>query len=143
MERPAGMLRPAHTLASALLAVTLLGGCSLLSGSAPVATQVAAPNVTGLAHAGPTCPVVQPGQAGCEDRPVAGAVLIVQAADGSKVGQVVTRADGRFQLTLPAGRYTLVPQPVQGLMGTGRPVPFEVQDGRPTTVDVSYDTGIR
>jgi hypothetical protein len=140
LERPGAMHPPARSLAAALVLTLGLGGCNLLSGTLPAPGTA---NVTGLAHAGPVCPVVQPGQVGCEDRPVAGAVLDVQKQDGARVAETRTGADGRFALSLPEGSYTLVPQPVQGLLGTGRPVPFAVAGTAPVTLDVSYDTGIR
>ena len=56
---------------------------------------------------------------------------------------VVDLLDGRFDAALPAGSYTLVPQPVDGLMGTGESQDFTIEAGAATTIDVAYDTGIR
>jgi hypothetical protein len=99
--------------------------------------------VTGRASAGPTCPVEQPGDPACAPRLVAGAVLVVTGAGGAEVARVTTDAGGEFSIGLQPGDYTLVPQPVEGLMGTAAPMPFTVAAGSPAVLDVSYDTGIR
>ncbi len=98
--------------------------------------------LAGYVHAGPTCPTMQePPDPNCADRPVAGAALVIVDADGNEVTRTVTDADGKFTAELPAGTYTLVPQPVEGLMGTAPPQEFSVPDT--SGLDVAYDTGIR
>jgi hypothetical protein len=99
--------------------------------------------VAGRVTAGPVCPVERPNDPACAPRPVAGAVLVIRAADGSEIARFATGADGGFGQELPVGDYTLEPQPVEGLMGTPAPIPFRVADGRAAELDVSYDTGIR
>lgn len=100
--------------------------------------------VTGYVHAGPVCPVEQnPPDPACEDRPVAGAVLLVEDAGGDPFGEIVTDPTGSFETRLPAGSYTLVPQPVEGLLGTAAPQEFTVGSGGAVELDVPYDTGIR
>jgi len=99
--------------------------------------------VGGLVTAGPTCPVERPGDPACAPRPVDGAELLVTGADGSQAGQATTDKGGLFRLDLAPGDYTLVPQPVQGLMGTAQPVPFSVRSGAETFLEIAYDTGIR
>ena len=42
---------------------------------------------------------------------------------------MTTDADGRATVDLPPGRYSLVPQPVEGLMGTPGPIEITVADG--------------
>ena len=103
-----------------------------------------ASGIRGIATAGPTCPVVtDPPDPGCADRPVAGAVILVLAMDGSEVGRVVTGADGSFGVELAPGAYRVVPQPVEGLMGTAAEQAIRVEAGAPAEVTISYDTGIR
>lgn len=99
--------------------------------------------VTGLVLAGPTCPVEQaPPDPECADQPVPAAVIVVTRGDGDLVGEVVTDPTGRFNIRMPAGTYTLTPQPVDGLMGT--PTPLTITVSRAVTgVDFAYDTGIR
>jgi hypothetical protein len=44
---------------------------------------------------------------------------------------------------LPAGTYTLEPEPVEGLLGTPGAASATVIDGVGTPVELMYDTGIR
>jgi hypothetical protein len=102
--------------------------------------------VAGRAVAGPVCPVepanAVPGQ--CDPRPVTGATLIVTDGAGHEVATLTTGSDGTFTTSLPAGSYTLTPQPVAGLMGGAPPTPLEVSAGdHPMDLVIAYDTGIR
>ena len=111
---------------------------------AALSTAVKVTGAGGRVVAGPACGgPVQPGMSGCDDRPVADAVLMVKGAGGTEVSRVTTDASGLFRLALQPGSYTLEPQPVQGLMGTAAPIPFQVIDGAEVFLDVSYDTGMR
>jgi hypothetical protein len=110
---------------------------------ASLAAAAMGSGIGGQVAAGPVCPVVRPGQSGCDDRPVSGAVLVVQGADGKEVARFTTDASGLYRIPLPAGSYTLVPQPVEGVLGTGGPQPAKVAEGRLLLVDIGYDTGIR
>ena len=98
--------------------------------------------IRGAAVAGPTCPVERPGDPACAGRPVAGAVVIVRNADGTEVARATTDAEGRYQMAVAPGRYTVEGAPVEGLMGNPAPIEVEVTDVI-TTVDLPYDTGIR
>jgi hypothetical protein len=99
----------------------------------------------GLVVAGPTCPVETiPPQSGCEAHRVEGAVLVIQDADGNEVARAMSAADGTFQLVLAPGAYRIVPQPVEGLMGTAAESTFRVELGEPwSDLTIEYDTGIR
>jgi hypothetical protein len=102
--------------------------------------------IGGQALAGPTCPVEPasplPGQ--CAPRPVSGAVLVITDATGHEVTRTTTGADGRWTASVPVGTDTISPQPVQGLLGTARPVTVTVAAGSvPTSIQINYDTGIR
>ena len=61
---------------------------------------------------------------------------------GNEVATATTGVDGRYEVALPPGRYTVEGLPVEGLMGNPAPVDVEVGDGD-VTVELSYDTGIR
>ena len=138
--RRRGMRRPA-ILILALLAVAAMGCGRQPDGSGTTGPRYA---VSGYAHAGPTCPVEQePADPACDDRPVAGAVLIVRTSAGEVAAEVTTRSDGTFTVTLPPGSYTLAPQPVEGLLGTPGEQSLQVADAPLTGIDLSYDTGIR
>jgi hypothetical protein len=132
--------------------VTRDGTVSLASETGPALPQdvvdqlkaaSTATGVTGRVTAGPTCPVENPNLPACNPRPVAGAVLLVKGAGGVEVARFTTDATGLFRIGLQPGSYTLEPQPVEGLMGTAAPMPFTVNDGSETFLDVVYDTGIR
>jgi hypothetical protein len=98
--------------------------------------------IAGRALAGPTCPVVTDGDPACDDRPLAAVTVLVLDVNGTEVARLQTDADGRYAVTLPAGPYTVEPQPAEGLMGLPAPVAVTVGDGF-VTVDLAYDTGIR
>lgn len=104
-----------------------------------------ATGVRGTVIAGPTCPVVtDPPDPDCADRPVGGAVLVFTSAAGAKVSLTTSLADGSFSVELEPGSYRVVPQEVDGLMGTAAPIDVEVEAGQPMAeIIVSYDTGIR
>jgi hypothetical protein len=91
--------------------------------------------------AGPTCPVERIGDPACAPRPVKGAQLRL---DGAGDITLVTDASGTARADrIPVGRYRLVPQSVEGLMGTPAPLHIVMRQGEATRVTVSYDTGIR
>jgi hypothetical protein len=100
--------------------------------------------IEGYVHAGPVCPVeTDPPDPACADRPVEGAVLLITDREDVTVATVTSDAEGRFTLALPPGAYRLVPQAVEGLLGTAPSEDFTVASGATTTLDVAYDTGIR
>jgi hypothetical protein len=73
-------------------------------------------------------------------------VLVATAPDGREAARAAAGPDGRYEMRLPPGAYQLVPQPVEGLMGTPGPIEFRVSADPgevPQRLDVSYDTGIR
>jgi hypothetical protein len=125
------------------LTVIILATSLLLGACAPDAGPTR--TLQGVATAGPTCPVqTEPPDPSCEDRPVAGAVIVVSGESGSEVARVTTAGDGTFSVELAAGSYVLVPQPVEGLMGTAAPVEVLVPAaGNLESVVITYDTGIR
>jgi hypothetical protein len=100
------------------------------------------PGIAGQAVAGPTCPVVKPGDPACTDRPVAGATILVRDDHGTVVAQLETDGTGRFRVVVPPGAYRLEPQPVEGLMGTAKVFDVTV-GGTFQIVQIAYDTGIR
>ena len=125
---------------AAVVGTILATACAATTGTSTVPEYL----VTGLATAGPTCPVMQdPPDPGCADRPVAGAVLLILDGEGSPIAEVVTDDVGGFALALPAGAHTLEPQPVEGLMGSAAAQSFEIGPESSPELVVQYDTGIR
>jgi len=98
--------------------------------------------IQGHVTAGPTCPVARPNDPACADRPIAGATIVILTAAGNEAGRTTTDASGYYGITLPAGPYTIEPQPVEGMVHGSPPVSVVVGEGV-TTVDIPYDTGIR
>ena len=111
--------------------------------SAALAAAATTAGVGGRVSASPVCPVVRPGQPGCDPRSVGGAVIVVKDGSGNEVARVTTDGSGLFRIPLAPGSYTLVPQPVQGLMDTAPPVQVTVEAGKLIPVTIGYDTGIR
>jgi hypothetical protein len=108
-----------------------------------LAAHATTPGVGGTVTSGPSCPVQKVGDTACDPKPLAGAVLVVRSAAGAEVARLTTDASGLYRIPLPAGDYSLEPQPVQGLMGTAPSATFTVQAGGLSIVPLSYDTGIR
>lgn len=99
--------------------------------------------VVGQALAGPVCPVeTNPPDPDCAPRAVVGAVVFAVADSGDRV-ETTTGADGRFSFELAAGRYEIVAQPADGLMGTPEPIEVEATSGSIDLGVLMYDTGIR
>ena len=69
--------------------------------------------VGGLVTLGPICPVQRADQS-CPDAPYE-ASLVVQDVDGVEVAVGRSGTDGRYQIALAAGEYTIVPQSPVGL----------------------------
>ena len=140
------MLSRRVALVAVLALLAIAAACTPGASNGPGQTPASSADgvvIDGRVHAGPTCPVQKvPPDPDCADRPVAGAVLVVKTAAGVEVARATSAADGSFRITLPTGDYVLVPQPVQGYMGTAAPIPFHAQ-GDGAALDVSYDTGIR
>lgn len=129
------------------------GSVSLQSETGPVVPPDAWPaagagaGATGLrivAVAGPICPVERdPPDPACAPRPVAGAIISIQDAQGREVASAVLDEAGTAAVAVAAGGYTIVAAPVEGLMGTPGPVEAAVVAGSVTEVALDYDTGIR
>lgn len=134
-------------IAAALTLVMAVASCSGTDATTTTTSTTAAGLsvlVSGQAHAGPVCPVMQnPPDPACDDRPVEGAVILILDGSGQQVGQITTAVDGTFSILLAPGDYTLVPQPVEGLLGIPAPLALVVGDTPVDGVDLSYDTGIR
>jgi len=139
-----------YVVAAAVAAATLLAAScgsdspanTVPSSTAPSTTEPPASakyTVTVMAHAGPTCPVEQPGQS-CPDVPVLGTVTL-RAPGGEVLASGRTDTDGRWSTMIGPGM--LVVEVDSGAMlPRCEPVEIQVVD-RAVSVDVSCDTGIR
>lgn len=126
----------------AVLMLLLLAACRL----APSTSASDLGSIEVEAFAGPVCPVeTDPPDPECAPRPVQGALILVQPADGRDivVAQGETDADGRVLLDVPAGDYLVIGAAVEGLMGVPQPIAVTVEADEATPVGLGYDTGIR
>jgi hypothetical protein len=135
-DRQGSMSRTWALLASFL--VLAVAAC----GDAAATPSAGGSRIEGTALAGPVCPVERPGDPACAPRPIAGALVIVRGVDGAEVARATTDADGRYQVAVAPGRYTVEGAPVEGLMGNPTPIDVDV-GGDVSTIDIQYDTGIR
>ena len=69
--------------------------------------------------------------------------MIIRATAGAAVQQATTGADGAFFVAVPPGGYLVEAKPANGLMGTPSPQNVTVMAGAISTIELSYDTGIR
>ena len=124
-----------------LLPITLMA-LALVACIAPAEPML---TLRGHATAGPVCPVeTLPPDPACEPRPVAAAEIVIRDESGEAVARVRTADDGSFAVSLPPGTYELVPQSVDGVMGTAPSVVVVLAEGSdPAPVEIGYDTGIR
>jgi hypothetical protein len=98
--------------------------------------------VGGLVTLGPLCPVQFEEQV-CPDSPYE-ASLVVLDADGNKAAEGRSGPDGRYHIALAAGDYTIVPQSPVGLpLPVAGPFTITVAEGRWTSADIAFDSGIR
>lgn len=102
--------------------------------------------VAGTALFGPVCPVEHiPPDPACAPRPGAVRVTLVRA-NGSVAASGDAGADGRFNITVAPGTYTVqaaTAQPTPGRGCSASPATVMVKPGQTSTVAVSCDTGIR
>lgn len=97
--------------------------------------------MTGTTVLGPTCPVQRVGQP-CVT--TISAAVRITTADGRKVAEVTSTADGSFVVALPPGTYTV--SGVRGITGPGMFTKSQSVTLTPhmfVTVTVTFDTGIR
>ncbi len=98
--------------------------------------------IEGRVTLGPICPVARADMP-CPDAPYA-ANLVVRDRQGAEVGRALSGADDRYRLALPAGVYTIHPLRPQGqIFPVASPVEVSIAAARWTSLDISYDTGIR
>jgi hypothetical protein len=125
-------------LASVFVFVALVAGAPPAVGSGQ--------GIRGRVVAGPSCPVERvPPDPKCAPIAVAARVHVYRRSDHHAVAQARTGADGRFQLRLRPGRYTVAARPV-----AGGPLPrcptgthATVHAGQYTRVAINCDSGIR
>lgn len=124
-----------------LHAATILMATACAAGSPPGSGEGSDSGIRGQVVVSPASPgPVRPGQA--TEAPLRASFSVYQ--DEQKVARFQTDDDGRFELALQAGDYTIVPD-------EGTPVPYAtrqetdvtVPEGRYADVTVRLDSGMR
>jgi hypothetical protein len=125
-----------------LVALASLTLTAVIAAAAGCGSDRALGRLDGSVTLGPLTPVEQVGGPPSE-KPYQ-ATIDVRVTGGKRMATVSSGKDGRFSLSLPAGRYTLVPRtPTDSPLPYASPVDVVVVAGRVTTVTIAYDTGIR
>ncbi len=94
--------------------------------------------------AGPICPVESdPPSPECAARSVEKAVIIILDVAGVEVARGITGTDGTVFIEVPTGQLTIIPQAVQGFLGTADSVTVAATASQRIQLSVQYDTGIR
>jgi hypothetical protein len=114
-----------------VIAVTLLAGCG---GAA--ASQDS--GIRGTALLFPSCPV-EPCDQGADPSPYKGTFLVRK--DGVAVARAQSNDQGRFEVTLPPGRYVV--ESTESGLPLLKPVDVVVREGEFTSISLSFDSGIR
>jgi hypothetical protein len=96
--------------------------------------------IAGQALLGPACPVMTEGTE-CADQPYQ-ATIVILGPSGQALTQIETDEQGKFQLPLPPGEYTLAPVSGDPLPTAGEQQVTVPPDGY-TQVIIQYDSGIR
>ena len=125
----------------ALSALTL-AACGGAGDTGDGALVTARLEITALA--GPVCPVeTDPPSPECAPKPVDSATIIVTHTTGDEVARGTTGSNGVVGFDIAPGELNVVPQPVEGLLGTASTISVTLTAGQTLQVTVDYDTGIR
>jgi hypothetical protein len=120
----------------ALLPLVLLVACGVFAGPSPTVVDS---GIRGIVLLGPTCAAESP--AGPCTTPYAAQIVILDEED-HEVARVTSGADGRFEVPLPPGQYTVAPVPGDPFPSAA-PQDVTVVAGSFTEIEVNYDSGIR
>lgn len=115
-------------------------GPELLASPTP-APSVLDSGIRGIVLLSPTCAVQLADASPCVKPYVAR--LVIADTDGNTVAEVTSASDGTFEVKLPAGDYTIQPEPGDGGDPSGTPQSVTVAPDDYVDVEIDYDTGIR
>jgi hypothetical protein len=115
------------------------GGAGPTPSSSPTPAST---GIRGTVMIGPRCPDPDPPRRLCLE-PYEARLVIVDTA-GDPVAEATSDANGRFELALPPGLYTIVPAPPgPDPFPSAEAIPVQVGEEDYTEVEIRYDTGIR
>ena len=117
-------------LIACVLGLAILSGCS---------TAPRDSGIRGTVTIGPVSPVARPGEAGT--RPYEAALLI--SRPGERDVTVSSGADGRFQVPLAPGTYTILSARSASTPPTLKPVTVTVEPHAFSSVTVEFDSTLR
>lgn len=122
--------------------LSIVAAALMLAGCGAAQPSLVGTGIRGMVVLGPTCPVERL-TSPCPPHPLA-ATVDVRDRNNVEVARVRSGSDGRFQVDLAAGSYTLLGEPINGNL-LPRPIPVSavVRAGGYTSVTVEYDSGIR
>ncbi len=126
-------------LAMSSAALLVLAACGP-GGPSPVPSASLDSGIRGFVQLGPTCPV-ETRDVPCTTPYVA--VLVILDLEQREVARVTSGADGRFEVFLPPGEYTIAPTPGGDPLPSAPPQAVSVVAGSFAEVEINYDTGIR
>ncbi len=106
--------------------------------ASPTPTIPVATGIRGVVLLGPTCPTETGGEP-CVTPYVA--ELVIFDRSNVEVARVTSGPDGRFEIALPPGEYTVTPTPGDPFP-TALPVPVSVVEGSFTEIEINYESGI-
>lgn len=137
------MRRLAGVALAALAASVVIVGCKdLVPGPTPSPSPTPiSSGIRGIVLLGPTCAVVVAGASPCLEPYEAR--LVVMDEDENVLGEMRSGADGRFEMALSPGEYTVVPAPGGDPFPNAKPTSVSVTDGEYTEIEIDYDTGVR
>lgn len=119
----------------------------LFSDDSPRPASVPAPvakfGVRGIVKVGPVCPVIRAeDNARCADKPYA-VTLSIKSAAGKEVSRPTSDVDGRFEVELFPGVYTLSFAEPHALLPRMASTTFTVTKAKFADISVTLDSGIR
>jgi hypothetical protein len=127
------------------LVVTVSAVACTTGGAGPTASLSPSSTNTGIRGTvliGPRCPDPKPPTRLCLE-PYSARLVIIDT-QGDPVAEATSDANGRFELALPPGLYTIVPAPPGAdPFPSSEAIPVQVGEDDYTQVEIRYDTGIR
>lgn len=135
-----GWRAPRGSVSLVLVALVMALGACGPGGPTPVPSAPLDSGIRGFVQLGPTCPV-QTRDVPCTTPYVA--VLVILDMNDSEVARVTSGEDGRFEVLLAPGQYTIAPTPGGDPLPSAPPQAVSVVEASFTEVEINYDTGIR
>lgn len=135
--------RVARKTGRALVSVALVGLVVAFGACCAHRAQGTATGLRGTVMKGPMCPGPQRKEHPCPDLPVE-AEFRVLGTEGASVATFRSDEAGRFQVALPPGEFTVVPEghsPLRNPLGGDARV--AVMEGEVTEVSLHWDTRLR